>query len=155
MPSFSDGAYEIRSNDDDAAKTVYKKLGIMPTVADVTFSRWKDGELLGVVMYQRYTHTSIMMHAVGLTPNWLSRDFLWLVFHYPFEQLGCERVFAPVHSGNAAALEFDRKVGFRIETTVRNVYPDGDQIILVMERAQCRWLKLKPKGIKSNRTYDG
>jgi RimJ/RimL family protein N-acetyltransferase len=155
MNSFSDGAFEIRSNDFAAHKALYKTLGVMPTIADVSFSRWKDDELLGVVMYQRYTHTAITMHAVSYEPNWLSRDFLWLVFHYPFVQLGCERVFALVHSGNDRALEFDRKVGFRIETRIGKVYPDGDQIVLVMERADCRWLKIKPKGVKFNRDYDG
>lgn len=156
MSSFSDGVFEIRSNDLEANKAIYKDLGIMPTVADVSFSRWKNDDLLAVVMYQRYTPlTAVTMHVIGYTPNWLSRDFIWICFHYPFMQLGCERVFGLVHSENAAALRFDTKLGFKVETRVRKVYPDGDQIILVMERAECRWLKIKPKGIMSSRDYNG
>ena len=118
---------------------------------DASFSRWKDGELMGGVVYQRYTHSSVLMHVASFMPNWLCRDLLWLVFHYPFVQLGVGRVFGLVHEKNDEALTFDRKLGFEIETRIRKVYPDGDQIVLVMERDTCRWLKLEPRYMRSNR----
>jgi RimJ/RimL family protein N-acetyltransferase len=117
---------------------------------DISFSRWKNGELMGGVVYQRYTHSSILMHVAAFMPNWLCRDFLWLAFHYPFVQLGVGRVFGLVHEKNDVALAFDRKLGFEIETRIKKVYPDGDQIVLVMEREQCRWLKLTPKNWRAN-----
>ena len=151
MHSYKDGEYEIRQCDPQADIAVYKALGVIPTAVDVSFSRWKDDDLYGAVMYQRFTHTAICVHVIGFMDNWISRDFIWLSFHYPFVQLHCERIFSLVHSGNQEAIRFNLKMGFKIETRIRNVYPDGDQIVLVMERADCRWLKLKPRGIKSNR----
>ena len=118
---------------------------------DASFSRRKDGELMGGVVYQRYTHSSVLMHVASFMPNWLCRDLLWLAFHYPFVQLGVGRVFGLVHEKNDEALTFDRKLGFEIETRIRKVYPDGDQIVLVMERDTCRWLKLEPRYMRSNR----
>lgn len=143
--------FELRANDPEAQKAVCKAIGMVASPFDVSFSRWKDGELMGGVVYQRYTHSSILIHVASFLPNWLCRDFLWLAFHYPFEQLKCERVFGMVNENNTEALDFDRKLGFEIETRIRKVYPDGDQIILVMERAQCRWLKIKPKYMQSNK----
>lgn len=151
MRSFSDGVFELRSNDPDANKAVYDALGVIPTPADVSFSRWKGDECMGVALYQRYTHTAIVVHVVGFVDNWMSRDFIWVSFHYPFVQLGCERLFSLVNENNKEALNFNKRMGFQIETRIRKVYPDGDQIVLVMERDDCRWLKMKPRLIKSNR----
>lgn len=151
MNSFKSGEFELRSNDPEANKAVCKAIGMTLSPADISFSRWKDGELMGGVVYQRYTHTSILMHVASFMPNWLCRDFLWLAFHYPFVQLGVERVFGLVHEHNEDALRFDQKLGFEVETRIRKVYPDGDQIILVMERDKCRWLKLTPRMLASNR----
>lgn len=151
MNNFRDGEFEIRSNDGFATAQVSKAIGMTLSPYDISFSRWKGGELLGGVVYQRYTQSSMFMNVAGFAPNWINRDFIWLAFHYPFIQLGCERVFGLTHEGNAHALEFERKLGFTIETRIKKVYPDGDQIVLVMERDTCRWLKLKPRTMKDGR----
>lgn len=151
MNSLPGGGFEIRSNDFTANSEIAKAVGMTMSPYDISFSRWKGDELMGGVVYQRYTQSSILMHVASFMPNWLCRDFLWLAFHYPFEQLGVGRVFGLVHEHNEEALRFDRKLGFEIETRIKKVYPDGDQIILVMERDKCRWLALKPRYLKSNR----
>ncbi len=144
--------FEFRSNDTEANNAVAKAIGATLSPHDISFSRWKDGELMGACVYQRYvSNSSILMHVASFMPNWLNRDFLWLAFNYPFVQLRVERIFGMVHERNEDALRFDRKLGFEVETRIRKVYPDGDQIILVMEKDKCRWLDLKPKTIGSNR----
>lgn len=151
MSSLPAVEFEIRSRDERATLEIARAVGMTVSPFDISFSRWRNGELMGGVVYQRYTHASVLMHVAGFMPNWVNRDFLWLCFHYPFEQLGVGRVFGLVHEKNEEALRFDQKLGFEIETRIKKVYPDGDQIILVMEREKCRWLALKPKYIQSNR----
>lgn len=137
--------FDIRVNDREADEKISKLLGLAMAMSDISFSRWQDGKLLGGVVYNRFTHSSIAMHTGGFTPNWLNREFLWLAFHYPFEQLGVGRVFIMINEKNDHSLHFALKLGFEVETRIRKVYPDGDQIVLVMERHQCRWLGVKPK----------
>lgn len=107
-------------------------------------------ELLGGVIFPNFTGSSIEMHVAGFTPTWLSRDFLWCVFHYPFVQLGCRRVFGLVPGDNLRALTFDLKLGFVTEAVIPDVYPDADLHILSMTREQCRWLKVKPRTLEDN-----
>jgi len=142
--------FEIRANDTSATLEVAKMVGMSVSPADVSFSRWRDNELLAGVIYRRYTHTSIEMHVASFDPQWLCRDFLWVCFHYPFEQLKVERVFAFVNEKNDDALHFVLRLGFQVETRIRKVYPDSDQIVLVMERDRCRWLKLRPQYMRTN-----
>lgn len=143
--------FEFRVNDAQANEEVSRAVGVSMTPYDISFSRWKDGELMGGVIYNRFTHTALQLHTAGFMPNWVCRDFIWLTFHYPFEQLGVDRVFALINEKNELSLKFNLKLGFVVETRVRKVYPDGDQIILVMEKARCRWLAMKPKYMQSNK----
>jgi len=99
--------------------------------------------LIAGVVYEGYNGANIEMH-VAATPgaNWLNRQFLWAAFHYPFEQLGLKRVTGVVPAANAHALQFDLKLGFSIEATLKDAHPTGDVHILRMMRDECRWLKL-------------
>jgi RimJ/RimL family protein N-acetyltransferase len=115
---------------------------------DQAIVRIEDGKLLGGVIYQGYTGASIRMHVAGFTPRWADRDMLWMAFHYPFEQLGVNKVFGHVHSTNLKALDFNRKLGFIEEARIAGVFRDADLVIMSMRREDCRWLtRGKRRGI--------
>jgi len=110
---------------------------------DHCISRERNGELLGGVVYSGYTGKSIGIHVAGFCDDWISKDMLWVCFHYPFVQLKCEVLFGQVPSDNLRALEFDRKLGFKIEARIPDVFPNADLVVLKMRKSECRWLKLK------------
>lgn len=112
---------------------------------DHSIARFKDGRLLGGVIFQGYTGASIELHVAGFDPHWISKDMLWAVFTYPFIQLGCKKILGRVAETNRRALEFDLKLGFKEEARIREVFPEGDLLILTMRRDECRWLKLSPR----------
>lgn len=116
---------------------------------DQVISRVEDGVLLGGNIYQGYTGASIHLHMAGFRPNWANRDFLWVAFDYPFNQLGCKKVFGQVPEYNTRALEIDMKLGFKIEARIEDVFPDGACLVLSLAREDCRWLNLKPRGLKA------
>ena len=122
---------------------------------DVCISRSKDGELLGGSIYTDYTGRSIVMHVAGFADGWISKDLLWVSFHYPFVQLKCDVILGwmPVH--NSKALEFDKKLGFKEEAIIRDVYPEGDMVLLSMRRDDCRWWKVKPHTIAKTEYSNG
>lgn len=125
----------------DTAGVVFNPLGDM-VIARVT----PEGKLLGGVVFTQYTGQggSIGMHVAGFEPRWISKSLLWACFWYPFEQLGVKKVFGTVPAFNARALAFNRKLGFRQEAVIRDVYPDGDMVLMAMYREECRHLTMKP-----------
>jgi len=125
-------------------------LGLVINPASVNMSIWKDTELRGGIVYERYTRCAMFAHVVGFVPRWGNRDFLFKCFDYPYNQLGVDRLFGLVASNNLTALDFIEKLGFKEETIIRRVYPDADQVVLVLEKANCRFLSL---GVKFQNVY--
>ena len=121
---------------------------IFNPAVDQVISVTSEGKLLGGNIYTGYTGASIHIHMAGFAPNWANRDFLWAAFDYPFNQLKCKKVFGQVPETNTRALEIDLKLGFKIVAKIDDVFPDGACLLLAIAREDCRWLKLKPRGLK-------
>lgn len=103
----------------------------------------ETGELLGGVIYDGYTQNCIFMHQAGFHPRWMTRELLWIVFDYPFNKLGCAKVCGTIPSDAVELLEFNRRLGFKVETKITDAYPSADMLILSMRREDCRWLERK------------
>jgi RimJ/RimL family protein N-acetyltransferase len=107
----------------------------------------QSGVLVGGVLFNNYTQRDIHAHIAG-DGQWLSRRFLGECFRYVFHHLGCDRVTGLVAASNSHALDFDQKLGFIYEGTLRRYLPGGeDCIVLGMLREECRWLNV---GVLSN-----
>lgn len=114
--------------------------------ADIVISHvTPEGNLMGGVIYEGYTRGCIFMHQAGFDKRWLTGNMLWLVFDYPFNQLKVNKVAGTINSKNEELLDFNRRLGFKEEARIKNAYLDGDLLVLTMDRADCRWLKIKPK----------
>lgn len=106
----------------------------------------EESRLIAGVAFDNYNVAAIQIHVAALPgANWLSKELLQKVFSYPFRQLGVQKLIGLVGSTNAAALRFDLSLGFRIEATLKDAYPDGDLHILTMTQDQCRWLNVNSK----------
>jgi RimJ/RimL family protein N-acetyltransferase len=105
----------------------------------------EDGELIAGVVFNFYTEASICMHvAAAPGKRWMTKEFLWRAFAYPFLQLKCNRVTGFVREDNLVAQKFDEHLGFRREGLIRKGCTDGTNMILYgMLREECRWLEIK------------
>lgn len=104
----------------------------------------KDGQLVAGVVFDSYVDQArCCMHVAGEGRSWLNREYLWLCFHYAFEQMGCKVVIGLVSADNANALRFDTHLGFEEVARIPNGSGDCDLVILAMQREQCRWLSMK------------
>lgn len=112
-----------------------------------------DGDLLGGVIYDGYTGSCIFIHQAGFDKHWMNRDMLWTAFDYPFNQLGCTKLFGTIPSTNGELLGINLRLGFQVEAVLEDAYPGGDMLVLSMKRDECRWLKLKPRSIVSGGGY--
>jgi RimJ/RimL family protein N-acetyltransferase len=104
-----------------------------------------DGKLLGGVIYDGLTGPCIFAHQASFNKRWLSRDMLWVMFDYPFNQLKCKKICGTIPSSNLGLLAFNVKLGFKVEATIKDAYPDGDMLVMSMTRDECRWLDIKQR----------
>lgn len=129
------------------AKTANLFLG--PT--DVTICRVTGGMLRGGFIYTRFSGESIFIHFAGYDEHWISRDFLWVAFDYPFNQLGVKRIFAEMREDYGDVLAINEKAGFRRVARIEGVYPDGvASIVSRLDREDCRFLNIKARKHKRN-----
>lgn len=140
----------IRFNDKEAGRLIAERAGTCfnPAVDVAISNHSSTGKLRGGTIYSGFTGSSISMH-VGSDGSgaWMTPDFLWVAFHYPFVQLGCAVITAHVPSWNDQALAFDKKIGFEQLAAIEDGVPGGDLIILTMRRENCRWLRLRPRAL--------
>lgn len=105
----------------------------------------EDGELIAGVVYNLYNGPNICMHVAAVPGRrWVTRDYLFRCFAYPFLQLQCNRVTGLVRADNLTAQRFDEHLGFRQEGVVRRGATDGTSMILYgMLKEECRWLEIR------------
>ena len=138
----------IITGNHDYGRMVSRAAGVVYNPdSDQSIVRVLNGEVLGGVTYQGYTGKSIQMHFAGFKPGWGNREFIWMAFDYPFNQLGCTHVFGQVPESNVRALEIDQKLGFKIVAKIDDVFPDGACYVLALAREDCRWLNFKPRSL--------
>lgn len=99
-----------------------------------------DEEVLAGVMLENYTGHCITMHIAISSANVPIRKLLVTSALYVFNQLGCHKILGLVPSTNKAALSFDTRLGFTPEAIIKDVFKDGDMIVLSMTREQCGFL---------------
>jgi RimJ/RimL family protein N-acetyltransferase len=117
----------------------------------ISICRHRGYERVGGVIFSHYTGESIAIHSGSWDPHWINRDILFVTFDYPFNQLGVKRIFGQVPETNLHAQEFNVKLGFKYVARIEGVFPHNVAcMVMCMERAECRFLKLKPRGIYSN-----
>lgn len=100
----------------------------------------KDGKLVAGVLYEDYNGANIVCHIAG-EGNWATREFLNIIFDYPFNQLGVRRITAPNDSTNEQAIRLVTRMGFALESTLKQATPDGDLLLFVLFKDDCRFIK--------------
>lgn len=99
-----------------------------------------NGQLIAGLYYDGYTGASIAMHSRCDDPRHVTKAFYHLIFDYPFNQLNVKRVTGIVSEANERAQRTNEKLGWKRETTLSDYFPDGNAIVYVMRREDCRWL---------------
>ncbi len=94
------------------------------------------------LVYNHYAWPNICIHVAARSKAlWCHPKILYHIFAYPFFQLGCKRVTAPVRSSNDRSLKLVVALGYKYEGTLRRACPTGDDIVLYgMTVDECRWL---------------
>jgi RimJ/RimL family protein N-acetyltransferase len=99
-----------------------------------------DGKLVAGVIYSEYNGNNISAGIAG-EGNWLTREFLWFMFYYPFIQAGAQRITACVETNNLQSQRFVEKLGFELEFSMKRAGRFGDLLIYRMFREDCKYLE--------------
>lgn len=104
--------------------------------------REKDGQLVGVVVYDTWSDGDCLIHVVSDgSRRWFSREFCIRAMAYPFLQVGNRSITALVLTTNAPSIAMCRHFGFQQEGLLRRRGPAGEDMILFgLLREECRWL---------------
>lgn len=103
----------------------------------------EDQGIVAAALYEGFNGASVMCHIASEGKAWMTRDFLWYFFWYPFEELKVRKLLAPIASENERSVRLAKSVGFSLEATLQDASPRGNMLILTMTKDQCRWLDLK------------
>jgi RimJ/RimL family protein N-acetyltransferase len=114
--------------------------GMFPSQGATSIGDIRDGKIVGGVVFDSYTGASIVASIAFDKVGW-SRKFIWAIFDYPFNQLGVSKIIAYAHYWNVKSLNLLRKMGFKQEGRIKDVYEDGDMLIMTLTKNDCIWLK--------------
>lgn len=135
----------IYGQDERVCQWVAERIGGDESFNGVSIGLEENGELIAGVVFDMYTGPGISMHVAAIPgKRWMTRDYLYRCFAYPFEQLNCRRITGLVKVDNIEAQKFDEHLGFKREGLLREAYDDGtDMIVYGMLKSECRWLGIK------------
>lgn len=101
----------------------------------------RQGNLIAGVIYTEYREDSISMTIASTSPMWASKDNLYYLFDYPFNQLGCRRVTAFTAKKNKKSRKFLERLGFKLEGLIREGFQGKDACVYGMLKRECKWLE--------------
>lgn len=100
--------------------------------------------IIAGVWFEGFNGANMNIHVAAESGSqWMNRELLWYTFHYAFEQCRVKRLTGLVEETNYAARRFDEHLGFTLETRLKDAAPQGDLLVYVMRREDCRWLNLR------------
>jgi hypothetical protein len=139
----------IRFDDVHSIKAIAKaaRIQFIPILHHCIAQYSRDDKLLGGVLFTDYWGGSVMMHQALFSGMAGMRPLIWLVFQYPFVQLGVKKVFGMVPEWNYQARNLNLHLGFKIEYLTADVFnhaegPNG-MYLMSMRKEDCRWLNMK------------
>lgn len=104
-----------------------------------------DGEVKAVAGYAAFKGKSCNFSLASNGSNWMNKDFLWAMFDYPFNKLNLKVIIATIAGNNDKSLKLSRHLGFKEIASIADAHQDGDLVIMIMKRENCKWLHINAK----------
>lgn len=128
-------------NQQELRDWISKELGGKAPESMSCIGQLVDGELKAVSSYSGFRGSSCNFSLAG-KGNYMSKDFLWAMFDYPFNKLGLKVIIATISGKNDKSLKLSRHLGFTEVANIADAHEDGDLVIMVMRRENCKWLQI-------------
>jgi len=97
--------------------------------------------MIAGVAYADWNGPNLVAHiASDGTRRWMSREYLWTIFDYPFNQQGVRRVTCMIGEGNRESVNLCERLGFTLEARLKAAHRTGDLLIFSLFREDCKWI---------------
>lgn len=149
--------YEVVSDAEGAFSYLNTHFSLPRTEQHQGLVQLRDGKPIAACLYVGFNGANVVMHCAGEPGRmWLTRQFLFNAFDYPFAQLRVKRITLLVESDNADSIRFVEHLGFKLEATLRGAAAGGqDTLVYVMFREDCQHVRaelLRPqRGVRGGR----
>lgn len=90
----------------------------------------------GAVFHDYSPDSATMQASIAALPRrvWCTRRILAGLLAYPFLQIGVRQLYAMSKSTNAAAIDFNARLGFVGAGKIDQYFPDADAVVMRMPR---------------------
>lgn len=128
--------------DADVSAWVAQRIpGFTPTKDARALGVVRDERLIAGVVYERWNGVHVEASIAVDHPGWATKDTMFRIFSYPFNQLGCVAISVIVPSSNIQSLNLATKMGFEPEALVKYAAHDGSSLVIMkMFKENCRWI---------------
>jgi RimJ/RimL family protein N-acetyltransferase len=96
-----------------------------------------DNEILVAgVVYHDYQQSckTIQLSMMASTPRWAQRGIVRALLHYPFMQIGVQKVWTTTPHTNERAIRFNKGIGFKQEAVLARHFGEAHAVICRMFR---------------------
>lgn len=116
-----------------------KSMGYYPTpFAQCITCVDETGKPIAGVVFDAYNGVTVSAHiSIEGKP---SKEWYVAIFDYPFNKLRVKQILGQVAGNNVKAQRLDEHFGFVEKARIREYSEDGDLIMYIMNRSQCRVL---------------
>jgi len=101
-----------------------------------------NGEIRSVVSYTAFKGKSCNMSIASKGSNWMTKDYLWAMFDYPFNVLKLKVIIGTIWSKNVPSLRLSRKLGFKEIATIADAHENGDLVLMELRQENCKALHI-------------
>lgn len=134
--------HEVKSDAEGAFHFLTQFFPLVRTADQKGIVQVRGGEIIAAALYVEFNGTNVFVHLAGKPGRrWLTRDFLFWGFHFPFIQMGCSRITCCVDACNADSRRFVEHIGWKYEATLKGAGVNGvDVRIYKMLREDCKYV---------------
>lgn len=101
------------------------------------------GEIVAGIVYDQCNGASVVCH---MAAKRLSREFLRFNAEYAFNQLGVNKIIAPIASNNDRMVRLAYHMGFKFSAVLEDCDTDGDLLLVTLAKDDCPFLGEKYRG---------
>lgn len=123
---------------EEVAAYLERRLNTVLHAPYTTIGLEQAGRIVGGWLFNDYNGSNIEISAALDRP--LTRGVIRAVAKYVFGQLRVRRVTARCRADNEKSAALIRRLGFAPVLYDPKYYPDGDALVFVLYRHQCRWI---------------
>lgn len=93
---------------------------------------WDDAQLAAGVVYNDHQpeYGTLQLSMAADTPRWAQKGVIRALLHYPFEQVGVNKVWTATPHRNERAIRFNLGIGFTREATLRHHFGRKNHIVI-------------------------